>query len=89
MFSYDETITMNKFPKFRFKRLTNSVDSSQMPRDWEEVRISVIRPGPIPTSSPCGNTIPNDDRLTVLLPSGAKLVTQVHARSPNKTLTEC
>uniref|UniRef100_A0A3Q3K397 Laminin, beta 2 (laminin S) n=1 Tax=Monopterus albus TaxID=43700 RepID=A0A3Q3K397_MONAL len=43
-----------------------------MPRDWEEVRITVIRPGPIPTSSPCGNTIPDDDRLTVSLPAGAR-----------------
>ncbi|XP_044206819.1 laminin subunit beta-2 isoform X1 [Thunnus albacares] len=47
---------------------------SQMPRDWEEVRITVIRPGPIPTSSPCGNTIPDDDKLTVSLPAGARFV---------------
>uniref|UniRef100_A0A3P9JZ19 Laminin, beta 2 (laminin S) n=1 Tax=Oryzias latipes TaxID=8090 RepID=A0A3P9JZ19_ORYLA len=47
---------------------------SQMPRDWEEVQISVIRPGPIPTSSPCGNTIPDDDRLLVSLPAGVRFV---------------
>uniref|UniRef100_A0A4W6G1Q8 Laminin, beta 2 (laminin S) n=1 Tax=Lates calcarifer TaxID=8187 RepID=A0A4W6G1Q8_LATCA len=47
---------------------------SQMPRDWEEVQIRVIRPGPIPTSSPCGNTIPDDDRLTISLPAGARFV---------------
>uniref|UniRef100_A0A3B3YPJ9 Laminin subunit beta-2 n=1 Tax=Poecilia mexicana TaxID=48701 RepID=A0A3B3YPJ9_9TELE len=47
---------------------------SQMPRDWEEVQITVIRPGSIPTSSPCGNTIPDDDRLTVPLPAGARFV---------------
>ncbi|CAF89550.1 unnamed protein product [Tetraodon nigroviridis] len=47
---------------------------SQMPRDWEEVRISVIRPGSIPTSSPCGNTIPDDDRLSVFLPAGARFM---------------
>uniref|UniRef100_A0AAR2JPG2 Laminin, beta 2 (laminin S) n=1 Tax=Pygocentrus nattereri TaxID=42514 RepID=A0AAR2JPG2_PYGNA len=46
----------------------------QMPRDWEEVRIKVVRPGPIPTSSPCGNTIPADDLLTVSLPSGSRFV---------------
>uniref|UniRef100_A0A8C4NQ25 Laminin, beta 2 (laminin S) n=1 Tax=Dicentrarchus labrax TaxID=13489 RepID=A0A8C4NQ25_DICLA len=45
-----------------------------MPRDWEEVRLTVIRPGPIPTSSPCGNTIPDDDRLTVSLPAGARFM---------------
>uniref|UniRef100_A0A671WND1 Laminin subunit beta-2 n=1 Tax=Sparus aurata TaxID=8175 RepID=A0A671WND1_SPAAU len=49
-----------------------------MPRDWEEVRITVIRPGPIPTSSPCGNTIPDDDRLTVSLPAGARFVVPPH-----------
>ncbi|XP_077370920.1 laminin subunit beta-2 isoform X1 [Festucalex cinctus] len=47
---------------------------SQMPRDWEEVRITVIRPGPIPTSSPCGNTIPDDDKLVVALPAGSRFV---------------
>uniref|UniRef100_A0A8C8DH37 Laminin subunit beta-2 n=1 Tax=Oncorhynchus tshawytscha TaxID=74940 RepID=A0A8C8DH37_ONCTS len=38
-----------------------------MPRDWGEVRVTIIRPGPIPTSSPCGNTIPADDMLTISL----------------------
>ncbi|XP_061592828.1 laminin subunit beta-2 isoform X1 [Cololabis saira] len=47
---------------------------TQMPRDWEEVRISVVRPGPIPTSSPCGNTIPDDDRLTAALPAGSRFL---------------
>ncbi|KAM4571448.1 laminin subunit beta-2 [Fundulus diaphanus] len=47
---------------------------SQMPRDWEEVQITVIRPGSIPTSSPCGNTIPDDDRLAISLPAGARFV---------------
>ncbi|XP_051947740.1 laminin subunit beta-2-like [Xyrauchen texanus] len=46
----------------------------QMPRDWEEVRVMVVRPGPIPTSSPCGNTIPADDLQTISLPSGARFV---------------
>ncbi|XP_028308576.1 laminin subunit beta-2 isoform X2 [Gouania willdenowi] len=50
---------------------------SQMPRDWEEVHIVVIRPGPIPTSSPCGNTIPDDDRITVSLPAGARFAVPV------------
>ncbi|TSM04853.1 Laminin subunit beta-2 [Bagarius yarrelli] len=46
----------------------------QMPQDWQEVRIKVIRPGSIPTSSPCGNTIPADDLLTVSLPSGSRFI---------------
>uniref|UniRef100_A0AAY5KK94 Laminin, beta 2 (laminin S) n=1 Tax=Esox lucius TaxID=8010 RepID=A0AAY5KK94_ESOLU len=43
-----------------------------MPRDWQEVRVTIVRPGPIPTSSPCGNTIPADDLLTVSLPAGSR-----------------
>ncbi len=50
----------------------------KMPRDWEEVRVMVIRPGPIPTSSPCGNTIPADDLLTISLPSAARSVKHVY-----------
>uniref|UniRef100_I3IZE4 Laminin subunit beta-2 n=1 Tax=Oreochromis niloticus TaxID=8128 RepID=I3IZE4_ORENI len=42
--------------------------------DWEEVQVTVIRPGPIPTSSPCGNTIPDDDRLIVSLPAAARFM---------------
>uniref|UniRef100_A0A8C7QQE5 Laminin, beta 2 (laminin S) n=1 Tax=Oncorhynchus mykiss TaxID=8022 RepID=A0A8C7QQE5_ONCMY len=38
------------------------------------VRVTIIRPGPIPTSSPCGNTIPADDMLTVSLPAGSRFV---------------
>lgn len=60
-----------------------------MPRDWEEVRITVIRPGPIPTSSPCGNTIPDDDRLTVSLPAGARSVAQTHPHTHMCTYTYC
>ncbi|XP_048872334.1 laminin subunit beta-2 isoform X1 [Brienomyrus brachyistius] len=47
---------------------------SQMLHDWEEVHVSVVRPGPIPTSSPCGNTIPADDLLTVSLPIVSRFV---------------
>uniref|UniRef100_A0AAX7TKC3 Laminin subunit beta-2 n=1 Tax=Astatotilapia calliptera TaxID=8154 RepID=A0AAX7TKC3_ASTCA len=52
---------------------------AQMPQDWEEVQVTVIRPGPIPTSSPCGNTIPDDDRLIVSLPAAARSVTHTFA----------
>ncbi|XP_022099297.1 laminin subunit beta-1-like [Acanthaster planci] len=37
---------------------------------WEDVRISLTRPGEIPTQSICGNTIPQDDLLATSLPSG-------------------
>ncbi|XP_059799850.1 laminin subunit beta-2 [Hypanus sabinus] len=47
---------------------------SQFPGDWEKVFISIVRPGPIPTSSPCGNTIPADDMLFTSLPSGFRYV---------------
>ncbi|KAG8435977.1 hypothetical protein GDO86_007172 [Hymenochirus boettgeri] len=46
----------------------------QLPATWEQVKISVIRPGPIPTSSPCGNTIPADDLMVTSLPPGSRNV---------------
>ncbi|XP_051874089.1 LOW QUALITY PROTEIN: laminin subunit beta-2 [Pristis pectinata] len=46
----------------------------QFPEEWEKVSISIGRPGPIPTSSPCGNTIPADDLLVTSLPSGFRYV---------------
>lgn len=50
------------------------VFSPQLPGKWEEVKVSVVRPGPIPTSSPCGNTIPADDLMSVALPSTSRWV---------------
>ncbi|XP_041417679.1 laminin subunit beta-2 isoform X1 [Xenopus laevis] len=46
----------------------------QLSATWEQVKISVIRPGPIPTSSPCGNTIPADDLMVASLPPGTRHV---------------
>uniref|UniRef100_A0A4W3JYV6 Laminin, beta 2 (laminin S) n=1 Tax=Callorhinchus milii TaxID=7868 RepID=A0A4W3JYV6_CALMI len=46
----------------------------QFPMEWEMVLVSIIRPGPIPTSSPCGNTIPADDLLVTSLPSSSRFV---------------
>ncbi|KAJ6668143.1 hypothetical protein lerEdw1_015520 [Lerista edwardsae] len=46
----------------------------QLPGKWEEVKVSVVRPGPIPTSSPCGNTIPADDLMSTSLPPTSRFV---------------
>ncbi|XP_066474032.1 laminin subunit beta-2 [Tiliqua scincoides] len=46
----------------------------QLPGKWEEVKVSVVRPGPIPTSSPCGNTIPADDLMFTSLPPTSRFV---------------
>nr|XP_060622490.1 laminin subunit beta-2 [Anolis sagrei ordinatus] len=48
----------------------------QLPGKWE-VKVSVIRPGPIPTSSPCGNTIPADDVMSASLPPASRHVVLV------------
>uniref|UniRef100_A0A669EIH6 Laminin, beta 2 (laminin S) n=1 Tax=Oreochromis niloticus TaxID=8128 RepID=A0A669EIH6_ORENI len=64
----------HKMKGVRKYMLTMHNVSMQMPRDWEEVQVTVIRPGPIPTSSPCGNTIPDDDRLIVSLPAAARFM---------------
>jgi len=43
---------------------------TNMPQDWQYVEVEIDRPnrGNIPTSSPCGNTMPNDDSWVVSLP---------------------
>ncbi|XP_053321439.1 laminin subunit beta-1 [Spea bombifrons] len=46
----------------------------QLPEQWEEAVITVIRPGKIPTSSRCGNTIPSDDNQVVALPPGSRYI---------------
>uniref|UniRef100_UPI00358E1F67 laminin subunit beta-2-like n=1 Tax=Myxine glutinosa TaxID=7769 RepID=UPI00358E1F67 len=46
----------------------------QFPEVWEEAVVRVSRPRGIPTHSPCGNTIPADDVLTVSLPPGSRYV---------------
>lgn len=46
----------------------------QLPDQWEKAVISVFRPGKIPTSSRCGNTIPDDDNQEVSLPPGSRWV---------------
>ncbi|XP_072276732.1 laminin subunit beta-2 isoform X2 [Pyxicephalus adspersus] len=46
----------------------------KFPETWQQVKISVIRPGPIPSSSPCGNTIPADDVMTASFPTTSRQV---------------
>ncbi|KAM4747038.1 laminin subunit beta-1 [Rhinophrynus dorsalis] len=46
----------------------------QLPEQWEEAVITVIRPGKIITSSRCGNTIPSDDNQVIALPPGSRYV---------------
>uniref|UniRef100_A0A452I4U3 Laminin subunit beta-1 n=1 Tax=Gopherus agassizii TaxID=38772 RepID=A0A452I4U3_9SAUR len=46
----------------------------QLPDHWEKVVITVSRPGKIPTSSRCGNTVPDDDNQTVSLSPGSRYV---------------
>ncbi|XP_067854444.1 laminin subunit beta-2 isoform X2 [Heptranchias perlo] len=46
----------------------------QFPEEWEKVSVTIVRPGTIATSSPCGNTIPSDDLLVTTLPSGFRYV---------------
>ncbi|XP_039372294.1 laminin subunit beta-1 [Mauremys reevesii] len=46
----------------------------QLPDHWEKAVITVSRPGKIPTSSRCGNTVPDDDNQTVSLSPGSRYV---------------
>uniref|UniRef100_A0A8C5SBL7 Laminin subunit beta 1 n=1 Tax=Laticauda laticaudata TaxID=8630 RepID=A0A8C5SBL7_LATLA len=42
----------------------------QLPDHWEKATISIYRPGQIPPSSRCGNTVPDDDNQEVSLSPG-------------------
>lgn len=46
----------------------------QLPDHWEKAVITVQRPGKIPTSSRCGNTVPDDDNQVVSLSPGSRSV---------------
>uniref|UniRef100_A0A8I3WIT0 Laminin subunit beta-1 n=1 Tax=Callithrix jacchus TaxID=9483 RepID=A0A8I3WIT0_CALJA len=46
----------------------------QLPDHWEKAVITVQRPGKIPASSRCGNTIPDDDNQVVSLSPGSRYV---------------
>ncbi|XP_004839706.1 laminin subunit beta-1 isoform X1 [Heterocephalus glaber] len=46
----------------------------QLPDHWEKAVITVQRPGRIPTSSRCGNTVPDDDNQVVSLSPGSRYI---------------
>ncbi|KAM4573547.1 laminin subunit beta-1a [Odontesthes bonariensis] len=46
----------------------------QLPDQWEEVLITVMRPGPIRADSRCVNTVPDDDNQMVSLHPGSRYV---------------
>ena len=64
-----DTSPMSVFFYFLFLQETNSV-FIQLPESWQYIQIEIERPnrGNIPTSSPCGNTMPADDTWIVSLP---------------------
>ena len=41
-----------------------------MPHRWEDVRMTIIRPGPVDQRGACANSIPQDDLKAFSLPSG-------------------
>ncbi|XP_028601604.2 laminin subunit beta-1 [Podarcis muralis] len=50
----------------------------QLPDQWEKAVITVFRPDKIPTSSRCGNTVPDDDNQDVSLSPGSRYVVLPH-----------
>ncbi|MEJ1288269.1 hypothetical protein NN561_019300 [Cricetulus griseus] len=46
----------------------------QLPDHWEKAVITIQRPGKIPTSSRCGNTVPDDDNQVVSLSPGSRYI---------------
>ena len=48
-----------------------------MPHRWEDVRITIVRPGPVDQRGACANSIPQDDLKAFSLPSGTIYVRQL------------
>ncbi|XP_042267238.1 laminin subunit beta-1a [Thunnus maccoyii] len=46
----------------------------QLPDQWEEVLMTVVRPGPIRADSRCVNTVPDDDHQMISLHPGSRYV---------------
>ncbi|CAJ1055767.1 laminin subunit beta-1a [Xyrichtys novacula] len=46
----------------------------QLPDQWEEVLMAVMRPGPIKADSRCVNTVPDDDNQMISLHPGSRYV---------------
>ncbi|KAG9345888.1 hypothetical protein JZ751_009044 [Albula glossodonta] len=46
----------------------------QLPDQWEEVMVTVVRPTPITTDSRCANTMPEDDNQMVSLHPGSRYI---------------
>ncbi|XP_033491281.2 laminin subunit beta-1a [Epinephelus lanceolatus] len=46
----------------------------QLPDQWEEVLMTVMRPGPITADSRCVNTVPDDDNQMISLHPGSRYV---------------
>lgn len=44
----------------------------QLPDQWEEVLMTVMRPGPITADSRCVNTVPDDDNQMISLHPGSR-----------------
>lgn len=42
-----------------------------MPDRWEDVRVTIIRPGPTDPNGPCANAIPQDDSKAVTMQRGS------------------
>jgi len=44
-----------------------------MPHRWEDVRMTIVRPGPVDQRGACANSIPQDDLKAFSLPSGTTI----------------
>uniref|UniRef100_A0AAQ4P864 Laminin, beta 1a n=1 Tax=Gasterosteus aculeatus aculeatus TaxID=481459 RepID=A0AAQ4P864_GASAC len=49
----------------------------QLPDQWEEVLMTVMRPGPIRADSRCVNTVPDDDHQMISLHPGSRVIMEI------------
>lgn len=46
---------------------------SQMPERWDDVRVTIVRPGRVDENGPCANSIPQDDLKATSLQPGNQI----------------
>jgi len=51
-----------------------------MPHRWEDVRMTIVRPGPVDQRGACANSIPQDDLKAFSLPSGTTITVITFSR---------
>lgn len=75
-------VFQDSFLEFDIENIESSLDydlviryEPQFRGSWENVKVTIERPGPVDQSGPCGNTRPSDDEMYIGFPESQRQVT--------------